>query len=378
MLKRFSLTLLILISWSFAQTTVGPYQFSTIKNNEASPVDNQFRTYTCWSFSSLSFFESELKRLGKPTVNLSEMYVVRNTYAAKARRYIRMHGNSTFAPGGAFYDAINIFTSHGIVPEDVYAGKDYGEKKHIHTEMDAVLEASIKALVTNPNGRLSSAWPQVIEGILDAYLGEVPESFNWEGKNYTPKTFLQYTGIQPEDYIQVGSYTHHPFYSKFALEVPDNWTNSLVLNIPLDEFAKLLEKAVTEGYPVAWATDVSDKGFSHKNGLAIVPQNEFNEMKKAELDSIFAKPISQRIITQEMRQKAFDNYETQDDHGMHITGLVKDQNGNTFYIVKNSYGADSNDCGGYVYASESYVLYKTTCIMVHKDAIPAELKAKIK
>jgi len=382
MLKISSLSLVILTSFCFGQTLShkkdGAYQFTVIKNNEATPVDNQFRTSTCWSFSSLSFFESELKRLGKPQVNLSEMFVVRNTYSGKARQYVRMHGNSTFAPGGAFYDAINIFRTQGIVPEEVYAGKAYGENKHMHNEMDAVLEASMKAIIQNPNGRLSTAWPQAIEGILDAYLGKVPESLTWEGKTYTPKSFMQYLGINPDDYIQIGSYTHHPFYSQFALEVPDNWTYSTVFNLPLTEFQQVLESAVTKGFPVAWATDVSEKGFSHKNGVAIVPQAEYQDMKKAELDSLFAKPIAQRVITQEMRQKAFDNYETQDDHGMHITGLVKDQNGTKFYIVKNSYGADSNDCDGYVYASESYVLYKTTCIMIHKDALPKEIQAKIK
>lgn len=354
----------------------GGYDFSIIKSIEAPPVDNQFKTSTCWSFSSLSFFESELKRMGKSPVNLSEMFVVRNTYAGKAQQYVRMHGNSTFAPGGAFYDALRIFKEKGIVPESVYAGKNYGEEKHQHNEMDAVLEAMMKALIKSPNGRLTTAWPKAVDGVLDAYLGAVPEKFEFEGKSWTPKSYFESLGINPDDYIQLGSYTHHPFYTSFALEVPDNWTNSTVYNLPLDEFMQVIENAVTKGYSLAWAADVSEKGFSHKNGVAIVSDKDYADMKKPELDSLFNRPVKQKNITQELRQAAFDNFETQDDHGMHITGLVQDQEGTKYYIVKNSWGKDSNDCDGYLYASDAYVRYKTTCVMVHKSAVPANLLKK--
>jgi bleomycin hydrolase len=381
MISKFLLSLCLLLSLAQAQTLRnkkdGGYEFTVVKSMEALPVDNQFKTSTCWSFSALSFFESELKRVGKPAANLSEMFVVRHTYAGKARHFVRMHGNSTFAPGAAFYDALKIFKEQGIVPEAAYAGKNYGETKHQHNELDAVLESMVKSLVKNPNGRLSTAWPKAIDGVLDAYLGPLPTQFEVEGKSYNPKSYFASLGINPDDYIHLGSYTHHPFYQPFSLEVPDNWTYSEVYNLPLDEFSEVMETAVRNGYTLAWAADVSEKGFSHKNGVAIVAEKEYAEMKKPELDSLFNRPIKQKTITQEIRQAAFDNYETQDDHGMHITGLVTDQEGTKYYMVKNSWGDDSNDCGGYLYVSEPYIRYKTTCVLVHKNALSSGLRKKL-
>jgi bleomycin hydrolase len=236
----------------------------------------------------------------------------------------------------------------------------------------------LNTLVKLPEGKLSPAWKQAVEGILDAYLGKLPEKVDYNGKSISPMEFRNQLGINPADYVEISSFTHHPFYEQFVLEVPDNWAWNKVYNVPLDEMEQIMENAVTNNYSIAWAADVSEPYFSHKNGLAIVPEKEMEAMSKEEKESLFMQLIPQRVVTQEMRQKAFDNLSTQDDHGMHITGLVKDQNGQKFYIVKNSWGAENNECGGYLYCSAQYIRYKTTCILVHKNAIPQAIATKLK
>jgi len=354
------------------------YQFSTVKEIGNTEVKNQGSTSTCWSFSTLSFLESELERMGKGKMNLSEMYIARRTYTLKADRFVRMMGKTNFGQGGAFHDVMNVIKDYGLMPDAAYSGFIYGQTKHNHSELEEILIGMLNTLVKLPEGKLSPAWKQAVEGILDAYLGKLPEKVDYNGKSISPMEFRNQLGINPADYIEISSFTHHPFYEQFVLEVPDNWAWNKVYNVPLDEMEQIMENAVTNNYSIAWAADVSEPYFSHKNGLAIVPEKEMEAMSKEEKESLFTQVNPQRVVTQEMRQKAFDNLSTQDDHGMHITGLVKDQNGQKFYIVKNSWGAENNECGGYLYCSAQYIRYKTTCIMVHKNAIPQAIATKLK
>lgn len=377
----------------FAQDTLknkkdGHYYFDVVKDLEATEVQDQNRTGTCWSFSALSFMESELIRMGKGKHKLSEMFIVRMAYLDKAEKYVRMQGKLNFSQGGAFHDIPYVIKKYGIVPNEVYQGLNYGLDKHNHSEMEAVLTAMCDAIIKNRQGKLTTAWKDAIEGVLDAYLGELPESFKYQGKKYTSKEFATSLGLNMDDYVTLTSYTHHPFYEPFMLEVADNWIGGSAYNLPLSELTGEMENSILTGYSIAWASDVSEKGFSFRNGLAIVPEDDdalkmkgkddkhFNNAGAERMGSQFDYPGKEKVITQEMRQIAFDNYSTTDDHGMHLTGLVKDQNGTKYFIVKNSWGTD-NDCDGYMYASLPYVQYKTMDVMVHKDALTAATKAKL-
>jgi len=358
----------------------------------ATSVKDQYRTGTCWSFSGLSFLESEMLRLGKPEVDLSEMYIVRYTYSEKASRYIRLHGKHTFSAGGAFHDVTNVIAQFGIVPESVYRGLEYGQTKHVHGEMDNLLKQQVEAVVQNKNKKLSTAWPETVSSTLDSYLGEIPENFEYEGTNYTPQSFAKdYIGLNMDDYIEITSYTHHPFYSKFILEVPDNWSWDEVYNVPLNEFEEIIDYSLNNGFTVAWAADVSEKGFATSNkGFAVLPAIPAEEMSQAEIlkweelpekekeKELYKmdKPVVEVEVTQEMRQLAFDNYETTDDHGMHIIGTAKSQDGKVFYKVKNSWG-DYNEFQGYFYASKPYISYKSMSLMVHKDGVPKHIREKL-
>lgn len=368
------------------------YVFNDENVLPATSVKNQHRSGTCWSFSGLSFLESEMIRLGKPEVDLSEMFIVRHTYSEKAEKHVRVHGNLNFAAGGAFHDVTNMIRKYGIVPEDIYDGLEYGEDKHVHGEMDRVLKQHVDAVIENKNKKLSTVWIEPLESTLDSYLGKVPGKFEYKGKTYTPQSFAnEYVGLNMDDYVEITSYTHHPFYSEFILEVPDNWSWDAMYNVPLNELEEIIDYSLNNGMTVAWAADVSEKGFATSNkGVAVVPTVSKEDMSNAEISRwenlsdkekekemySMEKPGPELVITQEMRQEAYDNYTTTDDHGMHIIGTAKDQNGRKYYKVKNSWG-EYNKYEGYFYASKPYVSYKTMCVMVHKDGIPKAIKEKL-
>jgi len=388
----FSLSLLLFVGATFAQkdtAKVDSFKFIITKELKISPVKNQASSGTCWSFSTIGFFESELLRMGKPEVDLSEMFVVHHSYSDKADKYVRMNGACNFAGGGSFYDVWYVLKNYGIVPESEMTGLNYGEEKHKHGELDALTSAYTKVIVSNPNKKLSTAWKAGFDGILDAYLGQCPKEFTVAGKKYTPQSYEQSLGLNLDDYVSLTSFTHHPFYSQFAIEIPDNWRNSESYNLPLNEFMQVFDNAIDKGYCIAWASDVSEKGFT-RNGIAVNP-----EIKKANLpgtdqarwlnisqkemeDSIYKvkKPQPEIKVTPEIRQAGFDNYQTTDDHGMVIFGTAKDQNGTKYYLVKNSWGTESKYKGIW-YASESFVMHKTIDIMVHKNAIPKEILKKL-
>lgn len=366
------------------------YKFTELKRLPATSVKSQDRAGTCWSWSTISFLETEMIRLGKDSVSLSPMFIVWHTYNEKADKYVRMHGKLNFGQGGASADVTWAIKNYGIVPLEIYKGLNYGENVHVHGELDGILKAYLDVVVSNPNRKLSTAWKRGYDGILDAYLGEIPEKFTYKGKEYTPMTFYQEaTGLNMDDYISLTSFTHHPFYTQFALEVPDNWIGEMSYNIPLDELIDVLDKAIDKGYSFSWGSDVSEKGFS-RDGIAIVPTADIKDMSNAEITKWvslskkeqdaqlykFDKPGKEKEITQEMRQEAFDNYQTQDDHGMHVVGKAVDQTGNKYFVVKNSWG-DYNKYHGYLYVSYPFLAYKTTSILIHKDALPKDLKKKL-
>jgi bleomycin hydrolase len=364
-------------SQTIANKKNGGFTFTPEKEINYTSVKNQYKSSTCWSFSTLSFLESELARMGKPMIDLSEMFVVRNTYSIKGQKYVRMQGTINFGPGSEFHDAINILRLKGLVPDLVYPIKG-GLSKPEQGEADNVLKAMLNEIIkAHDGGKLSPNWRDAYEGALDGYYGKLPENFDYNGKKYTPKSFAAELGLNADDYIEIGSYTHHPFYSKFVLEVSDNWSWGEIYNVPMSEMQQIADNAINNNYTLAWASDVSEFGFSHKNGVAIVPLKDKADMNQAEKDSAFNKPYEERVITQEMRQAAFDNLSTTDDHGMHIVGTAKDQNGKRYYMVKNSWGTDSNDLGGILYVSTAYFNYKTTSILVHKKAIPADIAKKL-
>lgn len=364
------------------------YVFTTVVENPVTSIKNQNSTGTCWCFSALSFFESEIIKAGGPQdIDLSEMFVVSHAYADKAEKYVRLHGVLNFGPGSSFGDALYVMKHYGMVPNSEMVGLNYGTEGHVHGEMDAVTEAYVKAVVKNPNRKLTTAWHKGFQGILDAYLGERPEKFVVNGVEHTPKSYMESLPINLDDYVDIVSWSHIPYYEETIQEVPDNWRWEKAYNVPLDDMMAIIDNALNNGYTLAWASDVSERGFT-RDGIGVVPDTE--AIKKAagsdearwigadprNPGKTVATPGPELTITQEMRQAGYDNYQTTDDHGMHMYGIAKDQKGTKYYIIKNSWG-ESGTYKGVWYVSESFVRYKTMDILVNKNAIPQEIRAKL-
>ena len=369
------------------------FVFTTVKANPVTSVKNQNRAGTCWCYSTLGFIESELLRMGKGEYDLSEMFIVHNTYLDRADRAVRTHGDVSFSQGGSFYDVLYGMKTFGLVPEaEMRPGVMYGDTLSVHNELTAVSDAVVAAIA---KGKLRSLqkdennqmlWKKAIESIHDIYLGKRPEKFTYNGKEYTPKSFYESLGLNPDDYVSLTSYTHHPFYESFVLEIQDNWRWSQSYNLPIDELMEVFDYAVMNGYTVAWGSDVSETGFT-RNGIAVLPDaDKAQELSgsdmarwlkmKPEEKQLNTKPQPQKWVTQEERQVAYDNFETTDDHGMQIYGIAKDQLGNEYYMVKNSWGTNSK-YNGHWYASKAFVRYKTMNIVVHKNSIPKAIAKKL-
>ena len=367
------------------------FEFTDVKVIPTTSVKDQNKSGTCWSFSGTSFLEDEVRRLGGDSLDLSEMYTVRYCYDDKADRYIRLYGECNFSQGGGLLDVGYVLKKYGMVPEDAYPGLNYGEEKHDHYEMATVMESMLKAVVKKPSKKISTAWRRALNGVLDAYMGEVPTEFTYKGKKYTPKSFAESLPVNPDDYVALTSFTHHPFYETFMLEVPDNWLYGQYMNVPLDELKAIADYAVENGFPINWAADVSEGGFKWNKGVALMPKGKtqgdmngtelarwvkLSDRERANDKYNFDGPVEEEVITQESRQKGFDSQETTDDHGMEIVGYATDQNGKRYYKVKNSW--DTNQVyDGFLYVSEPYFQAKTVSMLVHKDAIPKHIAKKI-
>ncbi len=357
--------------------TKGDFEFTIVTQLDAGSVKNQAGTSTCWSFATNSFLESELLRMGKGKFDLSEMFVVRQIYPQKSLHYVQQHGSTTFGPGSLSGDLLRTLAEFGAVPESIYDGKFFGHSKHNHHEMDAVLTAMLDAVIANKGKRLSPAWRDAVEGVLDAYIGQVPETFAYEGQTYTPQTFAESLGIEPSDYVELTSFTHHPPNSTFALEIPDNWAHNQYRNVSLNELMAALNNALEDGYTVAWDGDVSEKEFNKKEGLAILPLVDWDDKTEDEQKETCQKPEPEKEVTPALRQQYFENYATTDDHLMHITGVATDQNGKKYYITKNSWGTKDRGHDGHVYMSVAYVRAKTIAILLHRDGLPQTLSKKL-
>ena len=362
-------------------------QFTVVKANPITSIKDQNQSGTCWDYSSLGFFEAELPRLGKGTYDLCESFVAYHTYMDRAEKAIRMHGDVSFSQGGSFYDVLYCMRHYGIVPQEAmpFPGSLYGDSLFNFNTLDAQASAYVKSIANSQMKKIPLTWKSTLSNIYANYFGELPKTFTYKGKSYTPESFQKSLGLNLDDYVSLTSFTHHPFYSKFVIEVQDNWRWAESYNLPLDEFMTVMESAVRNGYTFAWGADVSEKGFS-RNGIATVPAKSYkndltgsdaarwmgtNGKQMKEADS-----KDELTITQQLRQTAYDNWETTDDHGMVIYGLAKDPQGKEYFMVKNSWG-EYGRYKGIFYASKPYVAYKTMNILINKNAIPKDIRKKL-
>lgn len=366
--------------------------FTVVKENKITSIKDQNRSGTCWDYATMSFIESEILRKSGKTYNLSEMFIASKNYMDRAVKTVRMHGDVSFAQGGSFDDPIHVIRQHGIVPEEAMAlpGTMTGDSLANFGEFFSVMSPYVSAVATSKAKKLSPAWKKGLQGILDAYLGKCPENFTYEGKSYTPQSFAESLGLDWDDYITFTSYTHHPWYSKFAVEVQDNWRWAQSYNVPIEDLTRIIDNAIMNGYTIGWGGDVTEDGFTRKGlGIAIDAKKVRSmagtdadrwfklsqDEKKHRYDSLGVN-VPELVPTQALRQEAYDNWETTDDHGMHIFGIAKDQNGKEYYMVKNSWGK-YGDYKGVWYMTKAYVALKTMDFMVNKNAVPADLLQKI-
>lgn len=366
------------------------YVFTPVVDLKATSVKNQANTGTCWCFATTSFIESELLRMGKGDYDLSEMYIIRNNYVDRLKDNYLRQGNGNLGPGGLAHDWFIEFTQYGIVPDEVYTGLNYGSPTHNHSELQAFINAVAAVPVQRKNE--SDQYHMIVNAVLDTYLGKLPETFTYKGVSYTPKTFATSLGINPDDYVEITSFTHFPFYAQGILEIHDNWRMASYYNVPINELIEIMDYSLNNGYTVAWDGDVSERGFSHANGVAVNPElpgsggAPGSERTRSDrggpgstpaIASALSSPGPEIKVTQESRQQGFENFTTTDDHLMHVTGIVKDQNGTKYYKTKNSWGTARNNFGGYLNMSESYVRSKTISILVNKNGIPQAIKTKL-
>ena len=389
-MKKLFVLAVLALGFAAAASAQEGYKFTDQKVVKTVPITNQYKSGTCWCYSTLSYLEEEIMAVGGEQMTLSQMWVVRHAYFDKAVKYVRLHGNLNFAVGGAAHDVTEMIAKYGIVPREVYTGQNYGTELPEFNEIDDVLKAYVEAIIKNGNGKLTPVWQDGLNAILDTYFGERPETFTYKGKEYTPKSFAESLPIKMEDYIEISSYTHHPFYSTFILEVPDNWLWHSMYNLPVGEMMQVLDAALEAGRPVAWGTDVSEKGFSRTKAIGVIPEEveknsigsdaerwgKLTDAEKQAMINNLEGPMKEKTITQEMRQEAYDNYLTTDDHGMVIVGTATDQEGNPFYKVQNSWG-ESGPYKGFYYFSRPFVEYKTMDIMVNKNIVPKEILKKL-
>jgi len=372
--------------------SVEGWQFTTVDSVPITRVKDQHRSGTCWAFSTLGFLESEVLRIKGKEVELSPMFVVSKTLIDRATYCVRLYNEPKFAEGGSAYDVIYCMEHYGLVPKSAMPGIRYGwtdaDTLPVFSELTAVASGYLNGL--KKQKKLSPVWREGLQAIYDTYLGPCPTEFEYEGKKYTPESFVKSLGLNAEDYVSITSYTHHPFYERFALEVPDNWRMDQMYNVPLEDMMRIIDNAIANGYTLAWGADVSEIGFTRK-GIGVVPDADHgadltgSDMQKwvgmtkdKQKEELTKKPLPEKAITQQMRQDAFDNWENTDDHGMQIFGTAKDQNGKRYYMVKNSWGTVKSDYKGIWYISEAFMQYKTNDVLVHKNAIPKDILKKLK
>ncbi|MDR2084571.1 MAG: aminopeptidase [Bacteroidales bacterium] len=394
-MKKFLLSIscaILLLNFSFAQEPEKQqeeaYIFEMIKEVPVTSVKDQHRSSTCWSYSALGFLEAELLRTTGKEYDLSEGFIVYKTYQGKADKYVRYHGTCNYSPGGLFHDISWTWEKYGLMPESAYTGLVNPDTLFIHGELMSITKGLLDGVIKNSNRKLSDNWRNAYDGVLNAYFAAPPQEFIYEGIKYTPESFAKSLKINLEDYVNITSWTHHPFYTQFVFELPDNWLNGSIYNVQLDEMVRMIDNALENGYTVAWAADVSDKGFSWKNGVAIMPDRVIESTSGSDAEHwtgstktpdlyAFDGKVIEKDVDQETRQQGFDDWTTTDDHGMVLCGIYKDQRGNKFYKVKNSWGTKSGKYDGYFYVSVPYVKMNTISIMVNKNSVPKDIRKKL-